>query len=126
MTINTGGVQVHYLAGGGPRICDDASCNDGAGNSVGADTLSAVTFFLNDIPVQTLTSDIFADYRFNLSGQLPSTSTIGNVTGGYFNLLTNANNPGWGLALVITGGDTTVVGNSLTVAARVWTHNLIQ
>jgi hypothetical protein len=103
--------------GTGSRLCDGTSCSGGGGNPALADPVTSMSFTLVDGGppqlLQLLTSNIYIDMALSLAGylQLGGSQTI---TGGYFDLLDKSTQPGWGLAINVTGGTVIVNPNGQT------------
>ena len=99
------------------RICDGSvvgNCAGGSGNPANADSLLAMTFTVGGGGgAWILTQDIFIDFNILLnapltSPTLPATQTSATISGGYFDLLTSASNPGWGLQMTVNSGSVTI------------------
>ena len=94
-------------------LCDGKSCNGGDGTVANADPVSSMSFTLIGAPNQLLlllTQNIYIDMYLQLGGflQLGGSQTI---TGGIFDLFDKSTNPGWGLAINVTGGSVFVNSN---------------
>lgn len=74
-----------------------------SGNPADADALASIQFFLDNTLVHTISSDVYADLYIANLGAMPAGGGVLNSTGNGdtfgIDLLTSANNPGWGLAL---------------------------
>ena len=96
------------------QLCDGTSCSGGQGNPANADAVATMSFtivnpgFPNQV-INVLTSNIFIDMNLGLAGLLQLNGTT-NITGGYFDLLVKPTQPGWGLAINITGGSVSLNG----------------
>jgi hypothetical protein len=114
--ISSASVDLNYDATTN-RICDGSvvgNCAGGNGNSANADVVAAMTFTVGGGgPVWVLTNNIFVDFNILLNGPLtiptlPATQSSTTISGGYFDLLTNAGASGYGLAMTISSGSVTV------------------
>jgi hypothetical protein len=94
-------------------LCDGQSCNGGNGTVANADPVTSMSFTVLGAPnvlAALLTTNIYIDMNLQLGGflQLGGSQTI---TGGIFDLFTKSTNPGWGLAINVTGGSVFVNSN---------------
>jgi hypothetical protein len=98
----------------GSAIFDAGGAAGGDGDPVTADSLFVMNFIRDGVLVGTLTSDIFLDVLITDVAPIPA---LGSVTGSdaFFDLLTSASTPGWGLPLEITSYTIFYTGSGIAV-----------
>jgi hypothetical protein len=123
---HAGSLQIQFtglnLSYDGTNLFDSAFPNTvGSGDPAQSDVLTSMSFYLDGVQVGTLlSSDIFADVYLAGILNIPATGGVVNSTGNGgtfgFDLLTENNVPGWGLALNVDTMQFFYTGSKIAIA----------
>ena len=101
----------------GSDIYDATNIVGSNGNPAESDPLNTMNFLVDGNLVGSQTTDIYADVYISDVLNIPTTGGTVSTNGGFFDLLTSSNNPGWGLGLDFSEAEIIyVVGGGIEIA----------